>query len=82
VRAVTGLGLAEAKAYVERLGAGSAPPAVGAADLGLEQHDAALRALVARGQTIEAIKRVRAQSGMGLREAKDYVDGLGAGERG
>ena len=38
--------------------------------------DAELRALVAEGQKIQAIKRVREHTGWGLAEAKDYVEGL------
>ena len=34
------------------------------------------RALRERGQAIEAIKLVRTQTGLGLREAKDVVDSL------
>src|SRR5690349_3036097 len=33
-----------------------------------------LRDMVARGQKIEAIKRVRELTGLGLKEAKDYVE--------
>lgn len=33
-----------------------------------------LRTLVDEGRTIEAIKRVRELTGLGLKEAKDYVD--------
>lgn len=46
-------------------GAGQAPPWVGE-----------VRALKDRGQAIAAIKRVRELTGWGLKEAKDYVDGL------
>src|SRR5262245_61459074 len=35
-----------------------------------------LRELLARGQKIEAIKRVRESTGISLKEAKDYVDSL------
>src|SRR5690242_17526790 len=35
---------------------------------------AAIRALIASGNTISAIKRVRELTGMGLKEAKDYVE--------
>ncbi len=38
--------------------------------------DDEIHALLARGQKIQAIKRVRAVTGMGLKEAKDYVDSL------
>jgi hypothetical protein len=35
-----------------------------------------LRALSQRGKKIDAIKRLRKATGMGLKEAKDYVDEL------
>jgi ribosomal protein L7/L12 len=35
-----------------------------------------IRALLERGNKIEAIKRVRELTGVGLKEAKDYLDGL------
>lgn len=35
-----------------------------------------VQALVAQGKKIEAIKRTREATGLGLKEAKDYVDGL------
>lgn len=35
-----------------------------------------VRALTAQGKKIEAIKRTREATGLGLKEAKDYVDGL------
>lgn len=38
--------------------------------------DAEARALKASGRPIEAIRQVRAVTGWGLKEAKDYVDGL------
>ena len=49
-----------------------------------DTHAAFLRevaALVAAGQKIEAIKRVRERYGVGLKEAKDLVDGLEAGRQ-
>ena len=48
---------------------GSAPPA-GAGDL------AEVHALAQQGHKIEAIKRYRQLTGVGLKEAKDYVDRL------
>jgi len=79
VRELTGLGLKEAKAYVEAMPSGgplptlpssvSARPA-GAGDL-TEVH-----ALAQQGHKIEAIKRYRQLTGVGLKEAKDYVDRL------
>ena len=79
LRELTGLGLKEAKDYVEAMpsggplpvlpSAGSAPPA-GAGGL------AEVHALAQQGHKIEAIKRYRQLTGVGLKEAKDYVDRL------
>ena len=79
VRVATGMGLAEAKAYVERPRAGHATPEHRVTASAPGDLDAELRVLVARGRTIEAIKRVREATGVGLKEAKDYVDQLRAG---
>ena len=35
-----------------------------------------IRLLISRGWTVEAIKRVRELTGLGLKEAKDVVDSL------
>jgi ribosomal protein L7/L12 len=79
LRELTGLGLKEAKDYVEAIPSaallpalprvGSTPPA-GAVDL------AEVHTLAHQGQKIEAIKRYRQLTGVGLKEAKDYVDRL------
>ena len=79
LRELTGLGLKEAKDYVEAMpgagplpslpSGGSAPPA-GVGDL------ADVHALAQQGRKIEAIKRYRQLTGLGLKEAKDYVDRL------
>jgi hypothetical protein len=42
---------------------------------------AEVRALLAQGQKIAAIKRVRELTGTGLREAKTYVEALEAGQQ-
>ena len=84
VRERTGLGLREAKDVVEAAERGErqriapAAPAPAAAGDGSNGalDDAELRALVAEGQKIQAIKRVREHTGWGLAEAKDYVEGL------
>jgi len=84
VREQTGMGLKEAKDYVEAYAAGKRPglpppasrPTAASAAPSATVQDAA-RALVAQGKKIEAIKLVREQTGMGLKEAKDYVDRLG-----
>ncbi len=83
VRQRTGLGLKEAKDYVESLAAGATtqPPAgrsnaAAATSAQLDALQPALLALLGKGHTIEAIKLIRQQTGMGLKEAKDYVDKL------
>jgi ribosomal protein L7/L12 len=83
VRERTGLGLREAKDVVEAAERGErqripATPAAAAEANGAGGllRDDELRALIADGQKIEAIKRVREHTGWGLAEAKDYVDGL------
>ncbi|KAB8144671.1 hypothetical protein F8S13_05385 [Chloroflexia bacterium SDU3-3] len=81
VRDTTGWGLKEAKDYVdewERSGQRPAAPASAApptppAPGDIEQ---AARALIAQGNIIGAIKAVREATGWGLKEAKDYVEGL------
>ena len=75
VRALTGLGLKEAKDFVETL------PATGSATLPARaQHPAGdlgeVQALALAGNKIEAIKRYRELTGVGLKEAKDYVDSI------
>ena len=79
VRELTGLGLKEAKDYVDSLPAGGAlPPLLASspprpADRG---SLAEVHALAAQGLKIEAIKRYRELTGLGLKEAKNYVDHL------
>ena len=74
VRETCGLGLAEAKAWVEaeqaRTGAG-APAAPHRDDPELSP---AARAALAGGRLIDAIRIVRSEHGLGLKEAKDVVD--------
>ncbi len=54
-------------------GAGRAVPAVGPNDAGVS---AEVQQLVMQDKKIQAIKLLREQTGLGLREAKDIVDGL------
>jgi ribosomal protein L7/L12 len=68
---LTGKGLKESKDYVDSLAASGAGMGVSKAVLEFEARE-----LVARGRKVEAIKRVRELSGMGLKEAKDFVDSL------
>ncbi len=89
VREMTGLGLKEAKDYVEALPnapsmmvvarqmvMASSAQAGGSASVRTEAA-----ALVARGEAIAAIKLVHDRTGMGLKEAKEYVDALAEGQR-
>jgi ribosomal protein L7/L12 len=82
VRELTGLGLKEAKDYVDALQQESAPPALPATATsdapmaGAAEFEQEARELLAQGKKIEAIKRVRELSGLSLKEAKDYVERL------
>jgi len=71
-----GLGLAEAKAYIDAHVRGFATPTAAERATRALPPDAA-RAL-ARGDKIEAIKLVRAETGLGLKEAKSWVDAQAA----
>lgn len=66
--------LKEAKDLIDqhRLGA-LAPRQSGSPDRGLPDD---VRAALARGQKIEAIKLLRGHTGLGLKEAKDWVEAL------
>ena len=83
VRELTGIGLKEAKDYVEslppaslELNVGSANVEASSAGAATQEIEAEVRALLAAGNKIAAIKRVRQLTGMGLKAAKDYVDSL------
>lgn len=75
VMELTGKGLKEAKDYVDALELAvlrARRPAVESN----EELEFAVRDLVDRGRKIEAIKKVMELSGMGLKEAKKFVDSL------
>jgi ribosomal protein L7/L12 len=72
----TGKGLKESKDYVDALMAESSAGMGGKVGVSQETLAFEVRHLVERGRKIEAIKRVRELSGMGLKEAKDFVDSL------
>jgi ribosomal protein L7/L12 len=74
-----GIGLAEAKSRVEAHVRGFSTPAAAHQASRALPPDAA-RAL-ARGDKIEAIKLVRAETGLGLKQAKDWVDAQGSTPR-
>ena len=82
VRELTDVGLKEAKDYVEALQSRMVPRSRQGAGPRARRPDAQvereIRALLQkrRGNQIEAIRRVMELTGMGLKEAKDYVDSL------
>ncbi len=59
--------LMDVSAAAPRSSARAAPP---------QDIEAQVRILLAKGEKIEAIKLVREATGLGLKEAKDYVEGL------
>jgi len=88
VRADTGLGLAEAKALVERFQqgetglTGSSAPLPDHASAGAPGLPPDAEAALARGHVIEAIKIVRQKEGIGLKAAKMRVDAVRSTRRG
>ena len=79
LRACTGLGLKEAKDVIDqhlrrRTAPGSTVPAP-------HSPSAAFAAASQEGGRIEAIRRLRETTGLGLREAKDVVDSSGRAAR-
>lgn len=69
LRAATGMSLASAKGAVE--GRGAVPGGQSSAGAALP---AEVQVALAKGDKIEAIRLLRATTGMGLKEAKDSVD--------
>jgi ribosomal protein L7/L12 len=86
VREMSGAGLREAKDYVEWLthqmgdGADEADETGGNVGLAAAAHDAEMLDFLTQGRKIEAIKRVRVLTGVGLKEAKDFVEMVERGE--
>lgn len=78
VRERTGMGLKEAQDYVEAFASGTSRPAARSAPAPTSRSTLAeVHALAAAGNKIAAIKLYRELTGVGLKEAKDYVDALG-----
>ncbi|GGT88680.1 hypothetical protein [Actinomadura citrea] len=73
IRQATGLGLKEAKDYVDGL-KGEAYARTVPGDV-----QAKARAMIAQGRWKDAAKFVRQETSLGLRAAKDYVDAVRAG---
>jgi ribosomal protein L7/L12 len=79
VRELTGLGLKEAKDYVDSIPRHGSPPSLPSAGVNQPTSQASLaevHALAMQGQKIQAIKLYRELTGLGLKEAKDYIDSL------
>ncbi len=74
-RAATGAGLADAKNAVEALETGQTLPARESVDSTFEDE---ILSLLKQGQKIGAIKLYREKTGVGLKEAKDFIEALAA----
>jgi ribosomal protein L7/L12 len=80
VRELTGLGLKEAKDYVESWQqAGAAPDLTASVGAPPAASLEEVHRLALQGQKIQAIKIYRELTSVGLKEAKDYVDALESG---
>lgn len=73
-REATGVGLAEAKDAVERIEAGKAPLSTPADATLPGQAASRIKAMVARGDKLAAIKLYRKAAGVDLKAAKEAVD--------
>ena len=49
----------------------------GAIEIVTKEEKEELKRLVSEGKSVEAVRRCREITGLGLKEAKEYVDGLG-----
>lgn len=77
-RELTGAGLAEAKDAVEALMRGESPPPRESVDSSFEGE---IVSLLQAGKKIDAIKLYRQKTGVGLKEAKDFIEALAADRR-
>ena len=50
---------------------------VGVTEILTKEEKEELMSLVSEGKNVEAVRRCREITGLGLKEAKEYVDGLG-----
>ncbi|WP_415329474.1 ribosomal protein L7/L12 [Clostridium perfringens] len=50
---------------------------IGVTEILTKEETDELRRLVSEGKSVEAVRRCREITGLGLKEAKEYVDGLG-----
>ncbi|HUT11050.1 MAG TPA: ribosomal protein L7/L12 [Thermoguttaceae bacterium] len=77
-RELTGAGLAEAKNAVESLMRGASLPSREQGDVPFESE---IVSLLEQGRKIDAIKLYREKTGVGLKEAKDFIEALAADRR-
>jgi ribosomal protein L7/L12 len=87
LRRETGMGLREAKEYVDALAVTGEPPAPPPGEVGEvgevgEQTLARARELAAAGRVVHAVKAVRDETGWDLRRCKDVVDRMPKKRRG
>ena len=54
---------------------------VGVTEILTKEETDELRRLVSEGKSVEAVRRCREITGLGLKEAKEYVDGLSEEKR-
>ncbi|MDM0942333.1 ribosomal protein L7/L12 [Clostridium perfringens] len=50
---------------------------VGVTDIVTKEEKEELKRLLSEGKNVQAVRRFREITGLGLKEAKEYVDGLG-----
>lgn len=74
LRESTGIGLKDAKDYVEQLMAGTVPEIVHEPTLESDGLPPDVLFLLRSGEKIEAIKLLRERTGLSLKEAKERVD--------
>ena len=74
LRESTGIGLKEAKDYVEQLMAGTVPEITTDTTLDHGGLPPDVLFLLRSGEKIEAIKLLRERTGLGLKEAKERID--------
>lgn len=85
-RNIADVGLAEAKAFIDSLAGGPSPLAAMARGAGidakkLQQAEAVALAALRKGDAMDAIKRYRQHTKVGLKEAKEAVDALSMVQR-
>ena len=51
---------------------------VGVTEIVTKEEKEELKRLLSEGKNVQAVRRCREITGLGLKEAKEYVDGLGA----